>query len=215
MKKVVILGFAGNCFDIFDIIEDINDLRKVKPYKVIGFLDDNNDTRGKKYNGAEVIGSLGDAALYKDAFFINGIGSPTSFLKKHDIIQKTGIPLAQFLSIIHPSASVSPSASIGNGSVIMQHVFVGAKARIGDHVIILPGSQLHHDSLIDDYCCVASNVNVSGYSTVNKNCYLGAGALIKNGVCIGPKSLIGMGSVVINDVKPRTTVAGNPARLFT
>ena len=44
------------------------------------------------------------------------------------------------------------------------------------------------------------------------NCFIGIGAIIANGVCIGPNSIVGAGSTVFFDVKPNTCVAGNPAR---
>ncbi len=44
------------------------------------------------------------------------------------------------------------------------------------------------------------------------NCFIGVGAIIANGVCIGPNSIVGAGSAVFSDVKPNSCVAGNPAR---
>jgi len=41
---------------------------------------------------------------------------------------------------------------------------------------------------------------------------IGAGATIRCGVSIGEWAMIGCGAVVLNDVKPYTTVVGNPAQ---
>ena len=41
---------------------------------------------------------------------------------------------------------------------------------------------------------------------------LGSGAVILGGVSIGEEALVGGGAVVTQDVPPRATVAGNPAR---
>jgi acetyltransferase-like isoleucine patch superfamily enzyme/acyl carrier protein len=47
---------------------------------------------------------------------------------------------------------------------------------------------------------------------VHDDCAIGFGAIILAGVSIGPRSIVGAGSVVHDDVPPDTVVAGNPAR---
>lgn len=47
---------------------------------------------------------------------------------------------------------------------------------------------------------------------IGNDCWIGAGAIILNGVTIGECSVIGAGSVVTKDVEPYTIVAGVPAR---
>lgn len=49
---------------------------------------------------------------------------------------------------------------------------------------------------------------------IHDNVFIGYGAIIRAGVEIGPKSVIGAGSVVTRDVPPHTVVAGNPARVI-
>ncbi len=49
---------------------------------------------------------------------------------------------------------------------------------------------------------------------VGHDVWIGEGALIKAGVCVGHGSVIGMGSIVTKDVQPYSIVAGNPAELI-
>ncbi|WP_390583501.1 acyltransferase [Erythrobacter sp. MTPC3] len=49
---------------------------------------------------------------------------------------------------------------------------------------------------------------------VEKNCFIGGGAMVLPGVTIGHNSIVGAGSVVFEDVPPYSIVAGNPARLI-
>ena len=44
------------------------------------------------------------------------------------------------------------------------------------------------------------------------DCWIGAGAIILNGVTIGEGAVVGAGAVVTKNVEPYTIVAGNPAR---
>src|SRR5687768_9451906 len=139
-KKIIILGTGGNCIDILDTINDINDFQRKKLYRCVGFLDDNERLWGKTFCDVQVLGSLDTAEKYHDCFFINGIGSPTNFWEKDKILAKTGIPLDRFESIVHPTASVSRMSSIGFGVVVFQHVTITSNVRIGNQVIILPNT---------------------------------------------------------------------------
>ena len=48
--------------------------------------------------------------------------------------------------------------------------------------------------------------------TIENDVWIGAGAVILNGVTIGRGSVVGAGSIVTKDVPPHTVVAGNPAK---
>jgi len=54
--------------------------------------------------------------------------------------------------------------------------------------------------------------NRFGTICILDNCFIGANSIIMPGVQIGPNSIVGAGSVVVNDVPPQTVVAGVPAQ---
>lgn len=212
--KVIILGTGGNCIDIADTLNDINKSKNENRYECIGFLDDDAGRQGLDFFGVKVIGMLADAGKFDDALFVNGIGSARNFWKKQEIIRKTGVSRDRFLTVIHPTASVSDWSRIGRGCVIFQNVAITANSRIGDHVVILPNSIISHDASIGDFTTIAGGVSVSGNVEVGDSCYLGTNAAIKDGMKIGSRSLIGMGSVVLEDVEENSIVVGNPARFL-
>ena len=47
---------------------------------------------------------------------------------------------------------------------------------------------------------------------IGNDCWIGAGAIILNGLTIGDGAVVGAGAVVTKDVEPYTIVVGNPAR---
>ncbi len=49
---------------------------------------------------------------------------------------------------------------------------------------------------------------------IERNVWIGAGAIVIGGVTVGENSVIGAGSVVTRDVPPDTLVGGNPARVI-
>lgn len=83
---------------------------------------------------------------------------------------------------------------------------------IGDRVSIAPGVIL----------TLTSHPNASKIRTeisykpseirIEDDVWIGAGAIILNGITIGEGAIVGAGSVVTHDVEPYTIVAGNPAR---
>lgn len=48
--------------------------------------------------------------------------------------------------------------------------------------------------------------------SIGKDCWIGAGACILPGVCIGDGAVVGAHSVVIKNVEPYSVVVGNPAK---
>lgn len=49
---------------------------------------------------------------------------------------------------------------------------------------------------------------------IGKNCWIGAGALLLPGVCVGDNTVIGAGSVVTRDIPSGVVAVGNPCRVL-
>lgn len=210
MINTIILGSAGNCLDILDIIADINNV--APQYKCIGFLDDDPAKQGRSVHGVKVLGTLSEANKFENCSFVNGIGSPLNFWKKESIINKTQIPINKFVTLTHPSAFVSRLSKIGKGTVIFQNVTIRSNTSIGHHVIVLPNSGIGHDDQIGDYTCIASGACISGGTRIGKSCYVGSNSSVIGNVNIGNNCLIGIGSNVLNNVNDNSVMVGNPAK---
>lgn len=213
-KKVIILGTGGTCIDILDALNDINDFRHDSVYECVGFLDDDERTWGRQHLHVQVLGPLQSAGHYPGCFFVNGIGSPSNFWKKRDIISRTGVPIDRFETLIHPTAAVSQTSRLGHGVVLFQHVTVTSNARIGNHVIVLPNTVISHDAVIGDYTCIAGGACISGAVEIGLSCYVGSNCAIDSNVKIGDHCLVGMGAVVLHDIAENSVVVGNPARFL-
>ena len=212
MKKIIILGTGGNCVDILETIHEINRVSGTPVYECAGFLDDHKPNWKKEFSGVKVLGPLDSAPDYPDCLFVNGIGSPLNFWRKESIIARTRIPRNRFTTIIHPTASVSPTAVLGSGTVVLPLVTIASNAQIGDHVIVLPQAVVSHDDRIGDYTCIAGGACISGGVSVGRSCYLGANCSIIGNIHIGDYSMIGMGSVVLGHVAENSVMVGNPAQ---
>lgn len=124
------------------------------------------------------------------------------------------IHVENYISVIHPSAFISPNATIGKGTVIMQGAIVQAGASIGSHCIINTQASVDHDCVIQDFVHVASGATICGECEVGECSWIGAGAVIKQCIRIGKNCIIGAGAVIIRDVPDNAIVAGNPGRII-
>lgn len=209
MGKLVILGAIGNCLDIFDAWRAARSASLMDD-DLIGFLDDGR--LDSVVEGLPVIGPLSQASTMDGVRFICGIGGPRSYRQKPEIIARLGLPQQRYATIVHPAATISPSARIGTGSCILANATICANVELGMHVMMLPGCVIGHDTTIGDCSILAAGVIVSGNVEIGRNCYLGAGSVLRDGVSIGERAMVGLGAGVVGDVASGVIVTGLPAR---
>lgn len=211
VTPIVILGSGAHGIDILDCLLESN--RVQERCRPLGFLDD-RPTR-ESVHGFPILGGLREAARFaSEVQFVTAMGSPTSYRHKPALLESLGIDRQRWANVVHPSASVSQWAEVGQGCVILQQCTLSAGCRLGDQVVLLPGCRVSHDTVVGDYTTLATGVILSGFVEVERNCYLGAGSLVRERLRLGEGCLVGMGSVVVKSVAAGVRVAGNPARLL-
>ena len=132
---------------------------------------------------------------------------------RKSIVLKLGLPNHSYISLIHETAVISSSASIGQGTVIMAHATINADAWVGNHTIINTGGIIEHDNRIGDYVHIAPRATLTGSVNVKEGTMIGAGATIIPGKSIGEWTIIGAGATVISDIPANSTAVGTPARI--
>ena len=210
--QIVLIGAGGNSLEALDAI--CAGRAAGLPISCVGILDDNPELVGRTIFGVPILGGVKDARKLEGVRFVLGIGSVANYHDRHTHIERSGLDEDQFVSVIHPSAVVSPHATIGNGCIILQNVVVCSSATIARHVLVLPNTTLNHNCVVDDFSCLGANVCVSGNVIIEKSTYIGSGTSILSNVRIGAGALVGLGTVVIRDVDPGMVVVGNPAKVL-
>lgn len=203
--KIAILGNGGHSKVIQDMIACYAD------YEIVAILDD-------KY---EFISKL-DGIIYAPLLYINElnkrdlkivIGIGDNYIRRM-FARKINVDQDQYLTLIHPTAVISPTAQVGHGTVVMPHALVNAESVIGHHCIVNTGSIIEHDNLIGNYTHICPNATLTGNVQVGEGVQIGASATIIPGVHIGHWSLVGAGSTVIKDVPAHSKAVGSPTRLL-
>lgn len=106
--------------------------------------------------------------------------------------------------------------------VIGDNVFIGSNStveratidetKIGNNVKIDDLVQIGHNCIIGDNTMIAAGTITCGGCVIGQGCWVAPNVSIKQKLRVGDGSYIGLGSVVIRDVDPGTTVAGVPAK---
>ena len=203
MKDLIILGGIAHGAEMAEIVERMNHVKNV--WNLLGFIvsEEEMEKKRSELNGYPILGTSELLVKYPNAFFAPDVSTWARSLN---------IPLSRMISLIDPSAFVSRSARIGVGCVIYPHCFIGLNAVLGNYVFCLSGSIINHDVVLEDRVVITSGVSLAGYVHVERDCYLGQACTCKQFVRIGSNSLIGMGSVVLDDVPASSVMIGNPAR---
>ncbi|NVF13665.1 acetyltransferase [Vreelandella maris] len=118
-------------------------------------------------------------------------------------------------TIVHPSAIISPHASIGEGVVVFGNAVVNACAVIGLGAIVNTGAVIEHDCIVGEFSHLSSNAVLAGGVNIGPEAWIGACAAVRQLLTVGAGAIVGMGAVVTRDVPPGLTVIGSPAKMLS
>lgn len=181
---------------------------------VIGFLDADKSRHNLQVSGRPVLGGEDLLAEYPplNAFIAIGVGSTSSTEKRRALYERILSQGYEIPVIQHPSAIVSPSATLAEGVQLMAGCIVQGGVTVGANAICNTGAIIDHDCEIGAHSHIATGAVLSGTVKVGEGCHIGAGAVVIQGISIGPGTLIGAGAVVIRDIPAGARVAGVPAK---
>jgi maltose O-acetyltransferase len=117
--------------------------------------------------------------------------------------------------------AISPDARIwGTDGVTLEddvginaftHIFGGGGVHIGARTRISTGCSIA--SITHSEQIATRNLGIEIPVRIEEDCWLGTGAIVLPGVCIGKGSIIGAGAVVTKDVPAYSLAIGVPARV--
>lgn len=151
-----------------------------------------------------------DPAIKSDmeVFLYPSFKAILKYRKAHRLYEKKHYFLARLISqraARKTGIEIHPGATIGEG-LFIDHghgVVIGETAIIGDNVTLYQGVTLGG----------TGKEHGKRHPTLEDNVMVGTGAKVLGSITIGANSMIGAGSVVLENVPPNSTVVGVPGRV--
>lgn len=139
-------------------------------YDRISFIDNNSALAIGKTDEIEAF--LDD---YANAFV--AIGNAQVRLQVLSQLRALGY---QLVTLIHPRAYVSPSAKIGQGSIVEPNTVVHVNTSIGSGCLISAGAVINHNALLEEGCHIDCNATVAARSIVKAGTKVECGQVYKS-----------------------------------
>lgn len=178
--------------------------------KIAGFL--SADARHAAEN-CRPLPVLADPAVFEPASgdaFLLAIGIPRIRRAVAESLLARG---AEFLTLVHPTAILAPSATIGIGSIVCPFSIVSDAARIGRFALLNYHSSLGHDASIGDYAVLSPYAALGGNACVEDDVFMGIHATVGPGRRIGARSKVSANSCALSDSPPDSIIFGAPGRV--
>jgi|LauGreStaDraftv2_3_1035109.scaffolds.fasta_scaffold02099_2 sugar O-acyltransferase (sialic acid O-acetyltransferase NeuD family) len=196
-NSVILYGASGHSKVIIDILN----LRNIQIKKII---DDHTD-----------LISIDTIPIFKNIDFLLNenmiIAIGDNFIRKQINNNNNNI---NYINAIHPNTDISPTVTIGNGTVVMAGAVINSGSKIGEHCIINSKALVEHDCIISDFVHISPGVQLAGSVKVGEGTQIGIGAIVIQGLKIGKWATIGAGAVIIRDVPDYAVIVGNPGKII-
>lgn len=202
-------GFAGEVLETIDVINK-NTNEAISP---IGYVYDGaGKDVGKLIHDLPVLGELSylKNVDFNEVRLVAAIGRPVWRRKMVEEAKKMG---GKFMSIIHPTVTISKWAKIGEGAIMQRFCIVMPDVVIGDFFISNGFVGIGHDAVIGDYVQMNPHVVISGGTVIGNDVFIGLRATVLTSR-IGDSAVIGACALITKDVPPNMMAKGMPAKHY-
>ena len=206
-RPLLLVGGGGLAREVLATVRLLPD-----EWKTIGALDDDPSKHGADLDGVPVLGGFELIGELTDAAVIACVANAHRPAGRLGIVRRLNLPDDRWATVVHPTASVPQGSSLGPGTLLLAGVVITTPLRIGAHVVAMPNVLITHDDKIGDGVTFAGRASLGGGVTVEECAYIGQGASVREMICIGACAVVGMGSVVLQDVPAGEVWAGVPAK---
>ncbi|MEO7839401.1 MAG: DapH/DapD/GlmU-related protein [Anaerolineales bacterium] len=108
---------------------------------------------------------------------------------------------------------IQDNVFIGSNITLVRGSFENKPTIIGRGTIMAHGTMIGHGTVIGERNHFANNVSIAGSVSTGENCFFGSGSIVRPGINIPNETIVGAGTVVVNDfLQEGLVLVGNPAR---
>ena len=148
------------------------------------------------------LGLFQNYEVEENDYFIVALGNPSSKRSVVDLIRSKG---GNFITFIHPCATVANTAKIGVGCVIYDQTIIGPNATLGDFNLMTTQSIISHDCHVGEFNFFSTCL-LCGYNKVGNDNFLGVRVTTMPSITIGNRTKIHAGMIVDKDVPDDSTL---------
>jgi sugar O-acyltransferase (sialic acid O-acetyltransferase NeuD family) len=141
--------------------------------------------------------------------FVLAIGIPGTRRRVAEVLLSKG---CRFLSVIHPTAIVAPTAVIETGAVICPYAIVSDSVRVGRFALLNYHSSLGHDASVGDFAVLSPYATLGGGARVEDEVFLGLNVAVAPNVVLGSRTRVSAGAVAMRDAPVDSLIYGVPGR---
>ena len=206
--RIIIIGAGGHARVVYDCLR--LSLADGKGGKVLGFTDDNSGLWGRELMGLPILGPIDRISDLDANAVVIGIGDNAARKRLYKWATGRGYTL---VNVIHPAAVIATDVSVGRGVAIFANVVVNSGSSIGNDAVLNTACTVDHDCRIGDHAHVAPGAHLAGGVEVGEGVVLGVGASVVPYRKIGNWSVVGAGTVVLEDIPDQVQAFSVPAKV--
>ena len=206
-KRILIVGAGGFGREV---VQWALDAWPSQADRIAGFLSADADCLEER---ASQLPMLGDPANYEPKSgdgLVLAIGIPEARRLVAESLASRG---GEFLTLIHPTAIVAPTAMVGAGSIVCPYSILSDSTSIGRCVLLNYHASLGHDASAGDHAVLSPYASLGGHAHIAEDVFMGLHASVGPGKRVGARSKISANSCALCDVPADSIIFGVPGRM--
>ncbi len=202
MKKLIIIGTGGFAAEAYDYISTCENIE-------INFLDSIDIDEIREDLKPYYAGNISQIEDFTDCEFFIGIGDPRERYKTFKNLERYDL---NYYSFIHPTALVSKTAILSEGSFLYPHTILANNSKVGPHCVINSYSAVGHDAELKGFTTLSAHVDITGNVEVANLCFFGSGSRTVPSIKVAEDTRVGAGVVVLRNTSKSDILMPNVAK---
>lgn len=203
---VAVIGAGGYGRELLDYAEDAT--TDGWGHHVVGFFDDDLTARNG-WSGPPLLGAVADLVDSSIRHFTIAVGTSAGRRRLAELVAQAGKSL---VSVRHPTAYVSRSATVGEGTILCPQSLVGSHGRVGANVSVNVYVSVGHDVRVGADSVLSPHAAIAGGADLGDGVFLGSHVTIATRTAVGSWSQVVANSFVKNDAPEGSFLHGSPAK---
>jgi sugar O-acyltransferase (sialic acid O-acetyltransferase NeuD family) len=193
MEDIILVGFGGHAKSVADCIE-----RQGK-YSIIGYTDfEQYDSKYRYLGTDDVLSDYYGRGVKNAVICIGYLGKGNLRQRKYRELKDIGY---SFPVIADPSAIISETAELGEGTFVGKAAVINAGARVGSMAIINTMALVEHECIVGDFVHVAVSAVLCGQVEVGEAAFIGANATVIQCMKIGENQIVPAGVTIRKTIR--------------